>query len=114
MGKKLYMANLGYGVTDSALEQLFAAQGTVQSAQVILDRDTGRSRGFGVVEMNPNLDSRANQLLSSGAYQLTQDTLRTSFEAVGKPEPLKRELAGYCPAVSMARMVWFIPSRLMT
>ncbi len=51
MGKKLYVGNLTYGVTDSSLEQLFAAHGTVQSAQVIMDRDTGRSKGFGFVEM---------------------------------------------------------------
>ena len=51
MGKKLYVGNLTYGVTDSSLQQLFAAHGTVQSAQVIMDRDTGRSKGFGFVEM---------------------------------------------------------------
>jgi RNA recognition motif-containing protein len=59
MGKKLYVANLGYGVTDSALEQLFAAHGTVESAQVILDRDTGRSRGFGFVEMKTDQEAQA-------------------------------------------------------
>lgn len=52
MGKKLYVGNLSYGVTDSQLEQLFAAHGAVQSAQVIMDRDTGRSKGFGFVEMS--------------------------------------------------------------
>ena len=51
MGKKLYVGNLAYGVTDADLEQLFAPHGTVQSAQVIMDRDTGRSKGFGFVEM---------------------------------------------------------------
>ena len=51
MGKKLYVGNLSYGVTDSDLEQMFAAHGTVQSAQIIMDRDTGRSKGFGFVEM---------------------------------------------------------------
>ena len=52
MGKKLYVGNLAYGVTDSDLETMFAAHGTVQSAQVIMDRDTGRSKGFGFVEMD--------------------------------------------------------------
>ena len=52
MGSKLYVGNLGYGVTDSNLEQLFAPHGAVQSAQVIMDRDTGRSKGFGFVEMS--------------------------------------------------------------
>src|ERR1700683_4791944 len=51
MGKKLYVGNLAYGITDSDLEQMFAQHGTVQSAQVIMDRDTGRSKGFGFVEM---------------------------------------------------------------
>jgi RNA recognition motif-containing protein len=52
MGKKLYVGGLNYETTDSALEQMFAAHGTVQSAQVIMDRDTGRSKGFGFVEMS--------------------------------------------------------------
>jgi RNA recognition motif-containing protein len=59
MGKKLYVGNLSYGVTDSALEQLFAAHGTVQSAQVIMDRDTGRSKGFGFVEMGSDQEAQA-------------------------------------------------------
>jgi RNA recognition motif-containing protein len=59
MGKKLYVGNLAYGVTDSTLEQLFAAHGTVQSAQVIMDRDTGRSKGFGFVEMGSDQEAQA-------------------------------------------------------
>ena len=59
MGKKLYVGNLTYGVTDSSLEQLFAAHGTVQSAQVIMDRDTGRSKGFGFVEMSSDQEAQA-------------------------------------------------------
>ena len=51
MAKKLYVGNLTYGVTDSDLQNLFTPHGTVQSAQVIMDRDTGRSKGFGFVEM---------------------------------------------------------------
>ena len=51
MGRKLYVGNLGYGVTDSDLSKMFEAHGTVESAQVIMDRDTGRSKGFGFVEM---------------------------------------------------------------
>jgi hypothetical protein len=46
MGGKLHVSNLGYAVTDSELEKLFLAHGTVQSAQVVVDRDTGRSKGF--------------------------------------------------------------------
>ena len=59
MGKKLYVGNLSYDVTDGALEQLFAPHGTVQSAQVIMDRDTGRSKGFGFVEMNNGDEAEA-------------------------------------------------------
>jgi RNA recognition motif-containing protein len=59
MGKKLYVGNLTYGVTDSALQQMFAAHGTVQSAQVIMDRDTGRSKGFGFVEMGSDQEAQA-------------------------------------------------------
>jgi cold-inducible RNA-binding protein len=57
MGSKLYVGNLGYGVTDSNLEQMFSAHGAVQSAQVIMDRNTGRSKGFGFVEMSNSADA---------------------------------------------------------
>jgi RNA recognition motif-containing protein len=59
MGKKLYVGNLTYGVTDSTLAQLFEGHGTVQSAQVIMDRDTGRSKGFGFVEMGSDAEAQA-------------------------------------------------------
>ena len=51
MGKKLYVGNLSYEVTNESLEALFAPYGQVRSAEVIQDRDTGRSKGFGFVEM---------------------------------------------------------------
>ena len=57
MGKKFYVGNLAYSVSDSDLDQMFAAHGTVQSAQVIMDRDTGRSKGFGFVEMSSDAGS---------------------------------------------------------
>ena len=59
MGKKLYVGNLSYSISDSSLEQLFAAHGTVQSAQVIMDRDSGRSKGFGFVEMSNDEEAQA-------------------------------------------------------
>src|SRR5271167_2372860 len=59
MGKKLYVGNLAYSVTDSDLQKLFEAHGTVQSAQVIMDRDTGRSKGFGFVEMSTDQEAQA-------------------------------------------------------
>jgi uncharacterized membrane protein YgcG len=51
MAKKLYVGNLAWSVTNDALEQLFSGFGTVTSAQVVQDRETGRSRGFGFVEI---------------------------------------------------------------
>ena len=59
MAAKLYVGNLAYGVTDSDLEAMFTAHGTVQSAQVIMDRDTGRSKGFGFVEMSSSNEATA-------------------------------------------------------
>jgi RNA recognition motif-containing protein len=59
VGKKLYVGNLAYTMTDDMLEQLFAAHGTVQSAQIIMDRDTGRSKGFGFVEMGSDSEAQA-------------------------------------------------------
>jgi RNA recognition motif-containing protein len=55
----LYVGNLAYGVTDSDLQTMFAPFGTVQSAQVIMDRDTGRSKGFGFVEMSNSNEATA-------------------------------------------------------
>jgi len=51
VGKRLYVGNLSYSVTSESLEELFSQFGTVQSAQVVQDRDSGRSKGFGFVEM---------------------------------------------------------------
>jgi uncharacterized membrane protein YgcG len=59
MGKKLYVGNLAYGVSSSDLEQMFEEFGTVQSAQVIMDRDSGRSKGFGFVEMGSDAEAQA-------------------------------------------------------
>jgi RNA recognition motif-containing protein len=59
MGKKLYVGNLPYSVSDSDLQQMFEAHGTVTSAQVIMDRDTGRSKGFGFVEMSSDAEAQA-------------------------------------------------------
>jgi RNA recognition motif-containing protein len=59
MGKKLYVGNLGYEVTDSDLSKMFEAHGTVESAQVIMDRDAGRSKGFGFVEMKTDQEAQA-------------------------------------------------------
>ena len=59
MGKKLYCGNLNFNLSSSDLEQLFTEFGTVESAQVITDRDTGRSKGFGFVEMSSDAEAQA-------------------------------------------------------
>jgi cold-inducible RNA-binding protein len=88
MGKKLYVGNLSYSVTDSDLEQLFAAHGTVTSAQVIMDRDTGRSKGFGFVEMSSDQEAQAAiQALNgmeSGGRALTVNEAKPRTEGGGR------------------------------
>jgi RNA recognition motif-containing protein len=59
VGKKLYVGNLSFQIGDSELEQLFSEFGTVQSAQVIQDRATGRSKGFGFVEMGSEAEAQS-------------------------------------------------------
>ncbi|HKQ47820.1 MAG TPA: RNA-binding protein [Phycisphaerae bacterium] len=59
MGKKLYVGNLGFGVSDSDLQQLFSPHGSIVSAQVIMDRDSGQSKGFGFVEMGSDAEAQA-------------------------------------------------------
>ena len=59
MGNKLYVGNLSYEINKNDLEQMFAAHGTVTSAQVINDRETQRSKGFGFVEMSSDQEAQA-------------------------------------------------------
>lgn len=59
MAKKLYVGNLKYAVTSSDLEQMFSEFGTVQSADVIMDKMSGRSKGFGFVEMGSDEEAQA-------------------------------------------------------
>jgi RNA recognition motif-containing protein len=59
MGTRIYVGNLDYAVGDTELEKMFTPHGTVQSAQVVMDRDTGRSKGFGFVEMGSEEEAQA-------------------------------------------------------
>jgi RNA recognition motif-containing protein len=59
MGRKLYVGNLSYQVDSSSLQQLFEAHGTVESAEIISDRETGRSKGFGFVQMGTDEEAQA-------------------------------------------------------
>jgi len=84
MAKKLYVGNLGYGVTDSDLLKMFEPHGTVESAQIIMDRDTGRSKGFGFVEMKTDEEAQAAIAAlngqESGGRQLTVNEARPRTE----------------------------------
>ncbi len=87
MGKKLYVGNLSYNVNNGELEEMFAAHGTVESASVITDRDTGRSKGFGFVEMGN--DAQAQAAISAlhgkemGGRSLTVNEARPREERSG-------------------------------
>ena len=59
MGKKLYVGNLPYSIDSSGLQELFTAHGTVESAEIIADRETGRSKGFGFVQMGSDDEATA-------------------------------------------------------
>jgi RNA recognition motif-containing protein len=88
MGKKLYVGNLSYGTTDSVVLQLFEPFGTVASAQVIMDRDTGRSKGFGFVEMGSDQEAQAAIAALSGkevdGRALTVNEARPKTEGGGR------------------------------
>lgn len=74
MGKRLYIGNLGYGVSSADLEKLFQPHGTVVSTQVITDRDTGQSKGFGFVEMSSDQEAQA-AISALGGQELNGRTL---------------------------------------
>lgn len=66
MGKRIYVGNLSYSVDSAGLNELFSEFGTVQSADVIMDRETGRSKGFGFVEMSTDDEAEAAITALSG------------------------------------------------
>ncbi len=91
MSRKLYVGNLGYNVTSSDLQQLFTPHGAVQSAQVIEDRDAGRSKGFGFVEMGS--DEEASKAINALNGQMHGDRALTVNEA--KPRAPRSSFGGY-------------------
>jgi RNA recognition motif-containing protein len=88
MGKKLYVGNLAYSITDGDLQQMFEPHGSVQSAQVIMDRDTGRSKGFGFVEMGSDAEAQAAIQALNGAEKdgrtLTVNEARPKTDGGGR------------------------------
>ena len=89
MGKRLYVGNLPYSSSDASLRQLFEAHGSVTSAQVIMDRDTGRSKGFGFVEMGSDQEAQAAITALNGhevdGRPLTVNEARPKTESGGGP-----------------------------
>ena len=69
MGNKLFVGNLSFSVSDQSLADTFAQCGTVQSAKVITDRETGRSKGFGFVEMGSDAEAQAAIQRFNGAEE---------------------------------------------
>jgi RNA recognition motif-containing protein len=84
VGKKLYVGNLSYSMDRVQLEELFSKYGTVRSAEVIQDRDTGRSKGFGFVEMG---DDDAAREAIEGLNEREQDGRRLTVNEARPREP---------------------------
>jgi cold-inducible RNA-binding protein len=91
MNKKLYVGGLPYSVTDAQLQQLFAGHGTVESAKVIMDRDSNRSRGYGFVEMGTQEEAEK----AIAALNSTQMEGRSITVNISKPREERPERGGY-------------------
>ena len=86
MAQKLYVGNLPYNVSDDALKDLFAAAGTVASAQVIVDRMSGRSKGFGFVEMGSDGEAQAAiDMFNGKEYEGRNLTVNEARPKVDRP-----------------------------
>ena len=91
MSSKIYVGNLPYSVTDSSLESNFAEFGSVSSAKVMMDRDTGRSKGFGFVEM---ASAEVAQAAISALHGMSVDG-RTIVVNLARPREEGRSSGGY-------------------
>lgn len=94
MSSKIYVGNLPYSVTDSALESNFSAFGNVTSAKVMMDRETGRSKGFGFVEMT---SADAAQAAITGLNGMSVDG-RAITVNMARPREEGRSAGGYSPS----------------
>jgi RNA recognition motif-containing protein len=89
MGNKLYVGNLAYSIRDEDLQQAFAQFGTVTSAKVMMDRDTGRSKGFGFVEMASDAEAQA------GINGMNGQALEGRAVVVNEARPREERPGGY-------------------
>ena len=87
-GRKLYVGGLPYSTTDMQLEEVFSAHGAVESAQVIIDKFTGRSRGFGFVEMGSSTEAEA------AVNALNETQLEGRTITVNEARPQRRDFGG--------------------
>ena len=87
MGKKLYVGNLPFSATDQILNSTFAQCGTVESAKVIMDRDTGRSKGFGFVEMGTEEEAQAAIAGVNGKELVTGGKFDQRHAVLGHSDP---------------------------
>jgi RNA recognition motif-containing protein len=83
MGKKIYVGNLSFNTTESSLRSLFQSYGTVESAKVITDRDTGNSKGFAFVEMSSDNEAQA-AISATNGVDLDGRQIKVN-EAMDKP-----------------------------
>jgi RNA recognition motif-containing protein len=91
LAKKLYVGNLTYNITETDLQELFSHYGTVQSAQVIVDRETNRSKGFGFVEMDSDAEAQA---VIQGLHEHEYDGRRLTVNEA-KPREARGGGGGY-------------------
>jgi cold-inducible RNA-binding protein len=93
MGQKLYVGNLPFSATDSALSELFAQAGTVTSATIIMDRMTGRSKGFGFVEMSSGEEAqKAIEMFHDKEYEGRKMTVNEARPKEDRPQ--RRDFGG--------------------
>ena len=94
MGNKIYVGNLSYTLTESTLSEHFAQYGTVDSAKIIMDRDTNRSKGFGFIEMS-NDDEAANAIENLNGVEVDGRQLRVNEAKPQEPRGNRGGGGGY-------------------
>ncbi|MBY0316047.1 MAG: RNA-binding protein [Bdellovibrionales bacterium] len=94
MSKKLYVGNLSYSATDESLNETFSAVGAVQSAKIIMDRDSGRSKGFGFVEMSSESEA-ADAISKFNGSQMDGRAMNVSLAKPQAPRDNNSRGGGY-------------------